>query len=120
MQFIITWIVTSIATAAAIAIVPGIAAVGDSMTGAIACALALALVNAFIKPFVEVLSLPLTVVTLGFFHLVINALMLELAGSLSVGLFGSGIEVASFGAAFFGSIVISIASTIVGSLFGEE
>ena len=120
MQFIISWIVTSIATAAAIALVPGIEAVGGSMTGPIMCALALALVNSLVKPFVKVLSLPLTIVTLGFFYLVINALMLELAGKLSVDLFGSGIQIASFGSAFFGSIVISIASMVIGPMFGEE
>lgn len=120
MEFLITWLVTSIATAAAIAIVPGISAVGGSYMGPIMCALALALVNAIVKPFIELLSLPLTILTLGVFYLVVNALMLELAGNISVGLFGSGIQIDSFGAAFFGSIVISIASIIVGSVIGDD
>lgn len=120
MGFFATWLVTSIATAAAIALVPGISAVGGSYMGPIMCALVLALVNAIIKPVVEFLSLPLTILTLGVFYLVVNALMLELAGSISVGLFGSGIQIDSFGAAFIGSIVISIASMIVGSVIGDD
>ncbi len=118
MEFLGTWLVTSIATAAAIALVPGIRAVGGSYLGPIMCALALALVNAIVKPVVEVLSLPLTVVTLGIFYLVINAMMLNLASSLSISLFGSGIEIDSFGAAMMGAIVISLASMIIGPIIG--
>ena len=116
MEFLGTWLVTSIATAAAIALVPGIRAVGGSYLGPIMCALALALVNAIVKPVVEVLSLPLTIVTLGIFYLVINAMMLNLASDLSVSLFGSGIEIDSFGAAMMGAIVISLASMIIGPI----
>lgn len=118
MEFLGTWLVTSIATAAAIALVPGIRAVGGSYLGPIMCALALALVNAIVKPVVEVLSLPLTVVTLGIFYLVINAMMLNLASGLSISLFGSGIEIDSFGAAMMGAIVISLASMIIGPIIG--
>lgn len=118
MEFLGTWLVTSIATAAAIALVPGIRAVGGSYLGPIMCALALALVNAIVKPVVEVLSLPLTIVTLGIFYLVINAMMLNLASSLSISLFGSGIEIDSFGAAMMGAIVISLASMIIGPIIG--
>ena len=118
MEFLGTWLVASIACAVAIALVPGIHAVGGSYLGPIFCALALALVNAIVKPFVEVLSLPLTVLTLGVFYLVINALMLQLAGSLSISLFGSGIEIDSFGAAFVGAIVISLATMIIGPVIG--
>jgi uncharacterized membrane protein YvlD (DUF360 family) len=45
--------------------------------------------------------------------------MLEIAGSLSVDLFGSGIEISSFGAAIAGSIVISIVAMIVGPIIGS-
>lgn len=118
MEFIGSWLITSMACMAAITLVPGIQAVGGSYAGPIMCALALALVNAIIKPIVEVLSLPLTVVTLGFFYLVVNALMLELAGSLSVGVFGSGISISSFSAAFMGSIVISLTSMVLSAVTG--
>lgn len=116
MEFLTSWLVGAIACAAAIALVPGISAVGGSYLGPLMCALALALVNAIIQPVIELLSLPLTIVTLGAFHLVINAIMLELAGKLSLGLFGSGIEIDSFGSAFIGAIVISLATMIVGPI----
>lgn len=119
MEFLGTWLVTSIATFAAIALVPGISAVGGSYLGPIMCALSLALVNAIVKPVVQMLSLPLTVVTLGIFYLVINALMLRLASRLSLDLFGSGIRIDSFGDAFVGAIVISIASMVIGPVIGS-
>ncbi len=120
MGFFATWLVTSIATAAAIAFVPGIEAVGGSYMGPIMCALVLALVNAIIKPIAEVLSLPITILTLGVFCLVINAFMLEIAGSLSVDLFGSGISIDSFGSAIIGSIVISLATMVIGPIVGDD
>ncbi|MDO4405113.1 MAG: phage holin family protein [Atopobiaceae bacterium] len=118
MEFLLTWLTTTIATAIAIAIVPGIQAVGGSYAGPAMCALALALVNAFVKPLVRVLSLPINIVTLGLFYLVIDAFMLQLAGTLSVDLFGSGIAIDSFWSAFFGSIIISLASSFIGSIIG--
>ena len=118
MSFLITWLVTSIATAIAIAVVPGITAVGGTM-GPIMCALALALVNAIVKPVIAFLSLPLTVVTLGLFYLVINALMLQLAGNLPVHVFAPGLAIDSFRSAFLGAIACSIASLVVGSVIGQ-
>lgn len=119
MEFLGTWLVTTIATAAAIALVPGITAVGGSYMGPIMCALALALVNAIIKPLVTMLTLPFTIVTLGLFYLVVNALMLELASGLSLDLFGSGIRIDSFGDAIVGAIIISLASMIIGPVIGS-
>lgn len=120
MHFLLIWLSTSIATLAATAIVPGIEAIGGDYMGPIMCALVLALVNASIKPIMKVLSLPITIITLGIFSLVINALMLELASWLSIGLFDAGIEVASFGSAFFGAIIISIVYSVVSKALGVD
>lgn len=120
MEFFISWIVTTLSTMVAITVVPGIQAVGGSYAGPIMCAFALALVNAFIKPLADVLSFPLTVVTLGLFRVVINAFMLQLASGLSVGLFGSGISIDSFGSAVIGSIIIFLATTVFNSVLGVE
>ena len=121
MNFIISWVASAISVAAAVAIVPGIQPVGsDSTMAIIMMALALSLVNASIKPIAQALSLPLTVLTLGIFYLVMNALLLELAAWLSTTILGSGVTVASFGSAFFGSIVISIVNSIVDSIIGKE
>ncbi len=113
MSFLATWLSSAIAIAIAIAIIPGIRAVGGSYLGPAVCALALALVNAVVMPVAQILSLPITFLTLGIFYLVVNAFMLELASWLSVASVGSGIEIDSFGSAFIGSIVISLLTTIV-------
>jgi putative membrane protein len=118
MGFIGTWFITTIATMVAIAVVPGIEAVGGSWLGPIMCALALSLVNALIKPIAQLISLPITILTLGIFYLVVNALMLELASYLSRNVFGAGISISSFGAAFLGALIISIVSAIVGAVTG--
>lgn len=121
MNFIVRWLVTAVAAGAAVMIVPGITTVGsDSLVSVVAFALVLSLVNAVIKPVAQFFSFPLSIITLGVFYLIVNALLLELAASLSNGMFGSGIAVASFGSAFLGSIVISIVSAFVNGLIGDE
>ena len=121
MNFIIRWIVTAIAVGAAVWIVPGITTTGGNATIAIAVgALVLSLINISIKPVLQALSLPITVLTLGIFYLVVNALLLELAAWASTGLFGSGIAVDGFGAAFLGSIIISIVSALANGLLDND
>ena len=69
--------------------------------------------NSLVKPFLTVISLPLTIITLGIFQLVVNSFMLELASYLSVNLLGAGISIAGFGSAFMGSILVSIMRSIL-------
>lgn len=69
------------------------------------------LINATIGFILKIFTLPLTIVTLGIFWLVINALMLQLAAALVPGFF-----IAGFWSAFFGAIVLSIVSTLLSSL----
>ena len=122
MNFIIRWIVTAIAVAAAVWIVPGIEIVnnGSTWVGIVFFALILSLINMSIKPILQVLSLPVTVLTLGIFYLVVNTLLLYVAAWLANGLFGAGFYIASFGSAFVASIVISIVSALVNGLVGNE
>ena len=74
------------------------------------------IVDSFVKPCLTVISLPLTIITLGIFQLVVNSFMLELASYLSVNLLGVGISIASFGSAFMGSILVSITRSILDSI----
>ncbi len=74
-------------------------------------ALLLGLANAVIRPLVILLTLPLTVITFGFFLLVINALMMLLVSSIV-----PGFKVSGFWTAFFASIFISLVSFVVGLL----
>lgn len=118
MRFIVNWLMTSICIAVAAFIVPGIQPFG--LAAPWACfalvGLFLAIVNSLVKPFISVISLPLTVITLGMFQLVVNSFMLELSSYLSVNIFGAGISIAGFWPAFFGAIIISIVRAILDSL----
>ncbi|WP_168164011.1 phage holin family protein [Olsenella sp. HMSC062G07] len=118
MGFIGRWVVTAVATLVAVWLVPGIEAVGGAYLGPAMFALALALVNATVRPVVELLSLPLTILTLGIFYLVINAIMLELASYLSREIFHAGITIGSFGSALVGAVIISVVALLVGGATG--
>jgi putative membrane protein len=79
----------------------------------ILAALLLGVINAVIKPLVLILTLPITIVTLGFFLLVINAGMLGLVARLL-----DGFSIDSFWTAVGGSIIVSICSGIAAALMG--
>ena len=76
------------------------------------------LLTSFIKPALQILSIPLIVLTLGIFLLVINALMLMLMSQISESL-NLGLHVSGFWAAFFGGIVISIAGMALEGILPE-
>ena len=80
----------------------------DGFETALVAALALGLINAIIKPIISFFAIPLTIITLGLFSLVINALMLSLASS-----FVSGFYIDSFATAFFASIVLSVLNLLI-------
>lgn len=87
---------------------------GVSLNGVGAAILApvvIGLINATLGVILKLVTLPLTVLTLGLFWLVINGLMLQLAAYLVPGFY-----VAGFASAFFGAIVMSIVSMILRSL----
>ncbi len=88
-------------------LLPGLIRV-DSVMAALVAAFLLGIVNAIIRPVLILLTLPLTVLTLGLFLLVINGLMLWLVGTLVKGFYVNG-----FWGALFGSILISIVSWIL-------
>lgn len=122
MKFILKCLATAIAVSVVIWLIPGVTVLGGNEAwGAIALfSIILALINSSIKPLLQILSLPISIVTLGIFSLVINTLMLYLATWIANGLFGVGFEISSFGWAFLASIVISIISGIVNSLTGAN
>lgn len=77
----------------------------------LAAAALLGIVNAFVRPVVIVLTLPISVVTLGFFLLVVNAGMIALVAALL-----PGFDIAGFWDAFWGAVLVSITGWI-GSWF---
>jgi putative membrane protein len=84
----------------------------DSAASLIAAALLLGILNAFVRPVLLILSAPLILLTLGFFILVINSLMLRFVPYVIIGF-----HVESFWSAFWGAIVISIVSWILSAFF---
>jgi putative membrane protein len=106
-MFLIHWLVVAIGLAAAAYLVPG---VHVSSGAALAFgALVLGFVNAVVKPVMILLTLPLTVLSLGLFYFVVNAAAFALAAALV-----PGFSVASFWAALFGALVVSLVSWFVG------
>lgn len=100
-MIIIRWICYALALIFTAWIVPGIEVAGF-MTALLAC-IVIALINTFVKPVIEIISLPVNVITIGLFSLVINALLFMLAGWLT-----PGIEISGFWSALMGSIVLSV------------
>lgn len=78
-------------------------------------ALVLGIINAIVRPVVIILTLPLTILTLGLFLLVINAAMLSLVAWML-----DGVMVAGFWSAFFGAIVISITGWLASGFIGDS
>lgn len=80
-------------------------------------ALAFSLLNTYLRPILRILTLPISVITMGIFLLVINAAMLMLTGAISEQL-QLGFSVADFWSAFLGAIVVSIVGWILSMLVG--
>lgn len=122
MSFLLRWLVSAIAVAAAVWLVPGIELIGgdSAWVGIVIFALILSLIDISIKPILQILSLPITVFTLGLFYLIVNTVMLYLAAWLANGLFGIGFWISNFGSAFLASIVISLVTVIVNSIVASD
>ena len=108
-RFALHWLITAVALAVAAHLVPGIS-ISSGFVLALS-ALALGFVNALVRPVLTVLTLPITVLTLGLFLLVVNGIAFGLAAFLV-----PGFRVAGLGPAILGSLVVAGVSWIIGSL----
>jgi len=117
MDRVIGILVTAAAMWVAVQIVPGLDFSGD-IWKLLLVAFIFGVINAFIKPILLIFTLPITIMTLGLFLLVINALLLLLTGVISAEL-DLGFTVADFFAALLGSIVISIVGLVLSMLIGS-
>ncbi len=95
------------------ALIPGVEIVG--LGNFILAALLLGLVNGFVRPVAFLLTLPLTIVTLGLFLLVLNSAMFGLVAAML-----GGFSVAGFGSALLGALIVSITSTIASWYIGPK
>lgn len=109
MRFMLRWIINTLAVLALPYIFTSITV--KDVPAAIIAALVIGLLNAIVRPILVILTLPVTILTLGLFILVINALLFWAASALL-----PGFEVAGFWSAFFGAIVFSLISWAVSSL----
>jgi putative membrane protein len=108
----------TIAIMLAIKFVPGISYSGE-WWGILIVGVIFGLVNTFIRPFIKLFTFPLLILTLGLFTFVINALMLSLTSWLS-DQFQLGFNVEGFRPAFWGALVISIVSLVLGCLMPQD
>lgn len=118
MDRVIQILVNAAALWVAVQIVPGLGFSGD-LWKLLLVAVIFGLINAFIRPILLIFTLPITIMTLGLFLLVINALLLILTGVISTEL-NLGFTVEDFWAALLGSIVISIVGTILSLVIGTS
>lgn len=103
--------ITTLALWVVVKLVPGITYSGPEWQ-LILVAIVFGLVNAVLKPILTILTCPLILLTFGLFTLVVNALLLMAAASLSR-TFGLGLEVAGFWPAFWGGLVMGITGSLL-------
>ena len=116
--YFIKWIINTIAIMIAIKYVPGIVYTGE-WWGVLVVGLIFGLINTFIRPFIKLFTLPLLILSLGLFTFIINAMMLSLTSWLS-GKFQLGFHVEGFRAAFWGALLISLASVVLSCLIPSD
>ena len=110
MKILSEWIIRTLILLLTAYFVPGFKI--DSYTSAFAVAFVLAVLNMLVKPILLLLTLPATILSLGLFLFVINAILLIIASKLV-----PGFEIDSFFTAIVASIVITIISSLVNFIF---
>ena len=105
-RFILHWLLTAVALGIAARLVPGVHVASPQVL--IVAALVLGFVNAVVRPILVLLTLPLTILTLGLFYLVVNGAAFGLAAALV-----PGFSVASLGAAILGALIVALVSGVV-------
>ena len=107
-RFIAHWITTAVALGATAWVLPGVNV--SSLPALLVAALALGFANAVVRPLLLLLTLPITVLTLGLFYLVVNGLSFGFAALLV-----PGFTVRSFGWAMLGALLVGAVSWFIGS-----
>lgn len=112
MKFLIHLAVSALSIMAAAWLLPGVHVTG--FFTAVIVAIVLGLLNALVRPLLILLTLPVTILTLGLFLLVINVLMIYFASGLV-----DGFHVDGFFTALFFSVLVSLISSVLGALMPE-
>jgi putative membrane protein len=111
-RFLLHWVTVAAALGVAAWILPGVRVV--SIPALLVAALVLGLVNAIVRPILVVLTLPITILTLGLFYLVVNGIAFALAA-----LVVPGFEIRSFLSAMAGALVVGFVSWFIGVVAGK-
>lgn len=109
LKLLLVWLINALCLLGVAHLVPGVHVV--NFTAALVAAAVLGLINTFIRPVLSLLTLPVTILTLGLFSFVLNALMFGLAAY-----FLSGFTVSGFWPALFGALVFGLLSWIANAL----
>jgi putative membrane protein len=107
MKLLIRLIISTLAILVAANVVPGVTVAGT--TTAIIAAIVLGILNTFLKPVLQILALPITILTLGLFYIVVNVFIIYLASYLV-----DGFSISGFIPALFFGLVVSVVSGILG------
>ena len=105
-KLLVRWLLLAAALLLVAHLYPGVTV--KSFGAAMGAALVLGLLNTLVRPVLVLLTLPVTILTLGLFLFVVNALMFWAAASLL-----DGLNVAGFGAALIGSLIYSLCSMVI-------
>ena len=101
MRMLLHWVISALSTWIVSRLVPGFAVSGP--VAALIAAVVIGFVNATLGLFLKIVTFPLTLLTLGLFWFIINAVVIKLASAIV-----PGFHVDTFGAAFWGAIVLSL------------
>jgi putative membrane protein len=107
MKLLLRLVISTLAVLVAAHLVPGV--VVASMGTAVIVAIVLGILNTFLKPVLQILALPITILTLGLFYFVVNVFIIYLASSLV-----DGFSVTGFIPALLFGLVVSVVSAILG------
>jgi putative membrane protein len=113
MSFLLHWAIVAAALWLAAYLIPGV--IVRSVPALLIAALVLGLVNALVRPVLTILTLPITIITLGLFYLVVNGAAFGLAAALV-----PGFEIAGFGSAILGALIVSLVSWALGGLLSPK
>jgi putative membrane protein len=108
MKLIVKWLLSAVALLAVAHLYSGV--VVQTFSAALVAALVIGFLNTVLRPILVVLTLPVTILTLGLFLFVINALMFYWASALL-----DGFQVRNFGAALIGSLIYTVLGLVINS-----
>ena len=108
-KLLVQWLLSALALLAVSSLVNGFEV--DGLASALAASLVIGLLNATVGFFLKIVTFPISILTLGIFLLVINGMMIMLASGIV-----RGFHVRSFGAAFWGALVLALLVMLISAL----